>query len=155
MLANNIILLLVIAAILNYFVITKIIYFLAPTIPKGKFPNKIYGKNNCTRIADNQNRGYGMEPIVTDTPINEVQLILKTIIERMPRTTIVNEKEGFLHSVQLTPFFRFHDDIFIKIFLEDKKTTIWFQSQSRLGLYDFLINERRIKHIYKNVKKSL
>ena len=155
MLANNIILLLVIAAILNYFVITKIIYVLAPTIPKGKFPNKIYGKNNCTRIADNQNRGYGMEPIVTDTPINEVQLILKTIIERMPRTTIVNEKEGFLHSVQLTPFFRFHDDIFIKIFLEDKKTTIWFQSQSRLGLYDFLINERRIKHIYKNVKKSL
>tara|TARA_B100000586_G_scaffold268084_1_gene243911 strand:+ start:980 stop:1447 length:468 start_codon:yes stop_codon:yes gene_type:complete len=155
MLANNIILLLVIAAILNYFVITKIIYFLAPTIPKGKFPNKIYGKNNCTRIADNQNRGYGMEPIVTDTPINEVQLILKTIIERMPRTTIVNEKEGFLHSVQLTPFFRFHDDIFIKIFLEDKKTTIWFQSQSRLGLYDFLINERIIKHIYKNVKKSL
>ena len=155
MLANKIIILLVIATMLNYFVITKIIYFLAPTIPKGKFPNKIYGKNNCTRIADNQNRGYGMEPIVTDTPINEVQLILKTIIERMPRTTIVNEKEGFLHSVQLTPFFRFHDDIFIKIFLEDKKTTIWFQSQSRLGLYDFLINERRIKHIYKNVKKSL
>ena len=155
MLANNIIILLIIATMLHYLVITKIIYFLAPTIPKDKFPNKIYGKNNCTRIADNQNRGYGMKPIVTDTPINEVQLILKTIIKKMSRATIINEREGFIHFVQSTPFFRFHDDIFIKLFLEDKKTTIWFQSQSRLGLYDFLINEKRVEHLYNNVKKSL
>ena len=66
---------------------------------------------------------------------------------------IITEKEGFLHFVQITPLFRFYDDLFIKIFVKDGMTNVWLQSQSRLGLYDLLVNERRIKHIYFELKK--
>ena len=71
----------------------------------------------------------------------------------MPQMKTVTEKDGFLHFVQITPLFRFYDDLFIKIFTNEEKTTIWLQSQSRLGLYDLLVNEKRIKHIYFKLKK--
>ena len=69
----------------------------------------------------------------------------------MQRVKIINERKGFIHFVQITPFFRFYDDIFVKIFRSDKKTNIWFQSQSRLGLYDLNVNERRVQEIHKKI----
>ena len=66
---------------------------------------------------------------------------------------IVTEKEGFLHFVQITPLFRFYDDLFVKIFTKGEETIIWLQSQSRLGLHDLLVNEKRIKEIYLELKK--
>ena len=62
----------------------------------------------------------------------------------MQRTKIITDNAGFIHFVQITPLFRFHDDIFIKRYLEDNKTNIWLQSQSRLGLHDLIVNERRL-----------
>ena len=88
-----------------------------------------------------------------DLSKKEVQSIVKDIVNNMPQMKTVTEKDGFLHFVQITPLFRFYDDLFIKIFTNEEKTTIWLQSQSRLGLYDLLVNEKRIKHIYFKLKK--
>ena len=71
----------------------------------------------------------------------------------MPRTEIVAEKNGFMHFVQITPLFRFYDDIFVKLFTENGKTNVWLQSQSRLGLHDLMVNEKRVKHIYSKLKE--
>ncbi|OIR23418.1 MAG: hypothetical protein BEU00_02950 [Marine Group III euryarchaeote CG-Epi3] len=150
---STIILILLAIAIIGYVIMINLIYYLAPTIPRENFPAKRFGKNNCTRIADNPNRGKDMKPIITNLSENEVQIIVKDIIAKMPRMKIITEKEGFLHFVQITPLFRFYDDLFIKIFVKDGMTNVWLQSQSRLGLYDLLVNERRIKHIYFELKK--
>lgn len=150
---STIILILLAISIIGYVFMINVIYYLAPTIPRENFPSKRFGKNNCTRIADNPNRGKGMEPIVTDLSKKEVQSIVKDIVNNMPQMKTVTEKDGFLHFVQITPLFRFYDDLFIKIFTNEEKTTIWLQSQSRLGLYDLLVNEKRIKHIYFKLKK--
>ena len=133
----------------------NVIYYLAPTIPRENFPSKRFGKNTCTRIAENPNRGKNMNPIVTNLTINKIQNNLKNIIINMQRVKIINEKKGFIHFTQITPFFRFYDDIFIRIFESNGKTNVWFQSQSRLGLYDFQINEKRVKFLFNELKKLI
>jgi len=150
---SSIILILLAIVIIGYVIMINLIYYIAPTIPRSNFPSKRFGKNNCTRIADNPNRGKGMKPIITDLSEKEVQIITKNIINEMPRMSMVTEKKGFMHFVQITPLFRFYDDIFVKIFTKEGKTNIWLQSQSRLGLHDLLVNEKRIKEIYLNLKK--
>ena len=146
-------LLLLFIAIVGYLSMINVIYYLSPTVPKDFFPKKSFGKNNCTRIAENPNRGNGMKPLITSLSVKNVQKNAKDIIMKMPRTKIVTEKVGFMHFVQITPFFRFYDDIFIKLFTKDGKTNVWLQSQSRIGLHDLMVNERRIKSIYSRLKK--
>ena len=150
---NLIILVLSTIAIVAYLIMVNIIYYLSPTVPKDDFPKGRFGKNNCTRIAENPNRGEGMKPLITSSSLEETQENAKNVIMNMPRTNIVTEKNGFMHFVQITPVFRFYDDIFVKLFIEDGKTTVWLQSQSRLGLHDLMVNERRIKHIYSKLKE--
>ena len=150
---NLIILTLLAITIVGYLFIINLIYYLSPTVPRDIFPKKRFGKNNCTRIAENPNRGEGMKPLITSFSVREVQENAKNIIISMPRTEIVTEKKGFMHFVQITPLFRFYDDIFVKLFTVDGKTNVWLQSQSRLGLHDLMVNEKRIKHIYSKLKE--
>ena len=152
---NEIIILFLIAIPSGYFVMINVIYYLAPTVKCEEFPKKRFGKNNCTRIAENPNRGRNMNPIVTNLTINKIQNNLKNIINNMQRVKIINEKKGFIHFTQITPFFRFYDDIFVRIFESNGKTNVWFQSQSRLGLYDFQINEKRVKFLFNELKKLI
>ena len=150
---NLIILTLLAITIVGYLFMINAIYYLSPTVPRDIFPKKRFGKNNCTRIAENPNRGEGMKPLITSFSVREVQENAKNIIISMPRTEIVTEKKGFMHFVQITPLFRFYDDIFVKLFTVDGKTNVWLQSQSRLGLHDLMVNEKRIKHIYSKLKE--
>ena len=150
---NLIILALLVITIVGYLVMINVIYYLSPTVPRNVFPKKRFGRNNCTRIAENPNRGKGMKPLITPYSIDEVQENIKNVITSMPRTKIVTEKNGFIHFVQITPLFRFYDDIFVKLFTVNGKTNVWLQSQSRLGLHDLMVNEKRIKHIYSKLKQ--
>jgi uncharacterized protein (DUF1499 family) len=64
---------------------------------------------------------------------------------------IINENLGFIHAIDVTPFLRFYDDIAIKLFEQEGKTIVWMQSQSRLGYYDFQVNEKRIQELHKKI----
>jgi len=152
---NSIIILCLILIAFSYFFMINIIYYLAPTLKYEEFPKKRFGRNNCTRVADKPNRGKNMKPIVTNLTIDDIQKNIKEIINNMQKIKIIRERNGFLHFIQITPFFRFYDDIFVKIFENNGKTTVWFQSQSRLGLYDFQANEKRVEFLYTELKKLI
>ena len=64
---------------------------------------------------------------------------------------VINENVGFIHATDVTPFFRFYDDLAIKLFEQEGKTIVWMQSQSRLGYYDFQVNEKRIQELHKKI----
>ena len=105
---------------------------------------------NCP-VADVNTRGYGLKPISTkDNPILAQNNIAKILTEKT-KMRILHSKEGFIHAVDITPFFRFHDDVAIKIFENDGMTTIWLHSQSRLGIYDLKVNERRVQSLHKMI----
>ena len=136
--------------LIGYIATICTIYFLSPTKKWDKFPEKCSVKTKCTRVADYNNRGYGLKPIETKESIENLQEKITKIIEAKPRMKIVKEENGFIHAIDITPFFRFYDDITIKIFNDEGKTIVWMQSQSRLGLYDFQVNEKRIQELHKD-----
>ena len=144
---------LIIAAVVltGYLVMINVIYLLAPTKTWNTFPEKCNVKTKCTRVADSNNRGYGLKPPNFDKDIKYVEKEITKIIESKPRMKIVNQQDGFIHAVGITPFFRFYDDIAIKIFQDSGKTTIWIQSQSRLGYYDLQVNEKRVQMLHKEI----
>jgi len=130
-----------------------VIYFLAPTKKWDEFPKKCNNRTNCTRVANNNNRGHGLRPIVLENNLENLQRKIIQIINTKPRMKVINEKKGFIHAIDITSFFRFYDDIAIKIFKKGEKTEIWLQSQSRLGYYDLLVNENRIQILHSEISK--
>ena len=138
-------------AILAYVGMINVIYFLAPTKKWTEFPKKCNIKTKCTRVAESNTRGYGLKPIELEYEIDYIQKEIIKIIETKPRMKIINERLGFIHATDVTPFFRFYDDIAIKIFEDNGKAIIWLQSQSRLGYYDFQVNEKRIQALHQKI----
>ena len=141
----------VILVLVGYLFMINFIYFLSPNKKWESFPERCKIKTKCTRVADTNNRGYGLKPIEIKDSIHNVQKKIIAIINSKPRMKIINQKEGFIHAIDVTPFFRFYDDIAIKIFQEEDKAKIWMQSQSRLGLHDLGVNEKRIKILHKEM----
>ena len=138
-------------SIVAYIGMINVIYFLAPTRKWSEFPKKCNIKTKCTRVAESNTRGYGLKPIELEYDIDYIQKKIIEIIETKPRMKIINESLGFIHATDVTPFFRFYDDIAIKIFEDKGKAVIWLQSQSRLGYYDFQVNEKRIQTLHQKI----
>ena len=138
-------------SIIAYVGMINVIYFLAPNKKWTEFPKKCNIKTKCTRVAESNTRGYGLKPINLEYSIDYVQKEIIKIIETKPRMKIINDSSGFIHATDVTPFFRFYDDIAIKIFEDNGKAIIWLQSQSRLGYYDFQVNEKRIQALHQKI----
>ena len=137
--------------IIGYLIMINVIYFLSPNKKWEEFPKKCSYSTKCTRVADENTRGYGLKPIsITENP-NTVQEKIVKILNEKTKMTILNDSNGFIHAVDITPFFRFHDDVAIRIFDSEGSTTIWLQSQSRLGIYDLNVNENRIQSLHKKI----
>ena len=137
--------------IVAYIGMINVIYFLAPNKKWIEFPKKCHIKTKCTRVAESNTRGYGLKQIELEYSIDHIQKEIIKIIETKPRMKIINERLGFIHATDVTPFFRFYDDIAIKIFEENDKAVVWLQSQSRLGYYDFQVNEKRIQKLHQTI----
>ena len=141
----------ILSFIVGYLLIVNFIYFLSPNKKWNEFPKKCLNSTKCTRVADVNIRGYGLKPIPTkENPILVQESIEKMLTEKT-KMRILNSKEGFIHAVDITPFFRFHDDVAIKIFETEDITNIWLHSQSRLGIYDLKVNEKRIQLLHKRI----
>ena len=141
----------ILGSIFGYLLIINFIYFLSPNKKWNEFPKRCSNSTKCTRVADVNTRGYGLKPISTkDNPILTQDKIVKKLTEKT-KMRILHSKEGFIHAVDITPFFRFHDDIAIKIFKTEDITTIWLHSQSRLGIFDLNVNERRVQTLHKMI----
>jgi|TARA_B100000959_G_scaffold172950_1_gene181084 uncharacterized protein (DUF1499 family) len=141
--------LILLLSLIGYIVMIGLISLLSPTKIWDSFPKKCAVKTKCTRVADYNCRGYNLKPIVIEESVNSVQKKIMEIIYSKPRMKIINENVGFIHATDVTPFFRFYDDLAIKIFEQEGKTIVWMQSQSRLGYYDFQVNEKRIQQLHK------
>ena len=148
---SRIIIALFLISIVAYIGMINVIYLLAPNKKWTEFPKKCNIKTKCTRVAESNTRGYGLKPIELEYSVDHVQKEIIKIIETKPRMKIINDRTGFIHAIDVTPFFRFYDDIAIKIFEENDKAVIWLQSQSRLGYYDFQVNEKRIQTLHQKI----
>ena len=148
---SRIIIALFLMSIVAYIGMINVIYFLAPNKKWSEFPKKCNIKTKCTRVAESNTRGYGLKPIELKYSVDHVQKEIIKIIETKPRMKIITDRAGFIHATDVTPFFRFYDDVAIKISEDKGKAVIWLQSQSRLGYYDFQVNEKRIQKLHRKI----
>jgi uncharacterized protein (DUF1499 family) len=77
----------------------------------------------------------------------EAKEALKTIIQSLPRTKLVEEDETYLHYEFTSLLLRFVDDV--EFLFDDDAKTIHFRSASRTGHSDFGVNRRRMEEIRK------
>jgi uncharacterized protein (DUF1499 family) len=101
---------------------------------------------NCVSSQSPGER-HGMEAIPYATTMNEARGRLRKIIQGMERSTIVTEREDYLHVEFRSAIFRFVDDV--EFYLDDSRKLIHFRSASRTGNYDFGVNRRRMETIRK------
>ncbi len=141
----------ILSSTFGYLLIINFIYFLSPNKKWNEFPEKCSNSTKCSRVADVNTRGYGLKPISTKEDPILAQENIENMLTEKTKMRILNSKEGFIHAVDITPFFKFHDDIAIKIFTTEDITTIWLHSQSRLGIFDLNVNERRVQSLHKMI----
>lgn len=77
---------------------------------------------------------------------------LEKVVRSMPRTRIVTATDTWLHAVCRTRLFRFRDDLEFRYSPEDG--VVHVRSASRVGLYDFGVNRRRVERVRKAGKPS-
>ena len=75
---------------------------------------------------------------------------IQEIINRMPRTTIVEATDQYLHVTFKSGLWGFIDDLELKLDLQTQIIAI--RSASRTGSYDLGVNRRRVEDLRKKLK---
>ncbi|MCX5834219.1 MAG: DUF1499 domain-containing protein [Deltaproteobacteria bacterium] len=99
---------------------------------------------NCVSSQSPGGR-HGMEAIPYTMSGNEAKGRLRNIIKGMEGSSIVSEKDDYIHAEYCSALFRFVDDV--EFYLDDTRKLIHFRSASRVGYYDFGVNRKRMEAI--------
>lgn len=99
---------------------------------------------NCVSSQSPGDR-HRMEAIPYAATAKEAKGRLRDIIKGMDGSTIVSEKDDYIHAEYRSAIFRFVDDV--EFYLDEKRKLIHFRSASRVGSYDFGVNRKRMEAI--------
>ena len=110
---------------------------------------------NCVSSQANQNDDvHYVEPLTvppdSDLPIKEVTEKLKDVVEAMPRTKLIEQKDNYLRFEFITTILRFVDDV--EFYVTDDK--IHVRSASRIGRSDLGANRKRVEAIREKWKNA-
>jgi uncharacterized protein (DUF1499 family) len=106
---------------------------------------------NCvsSRATDDSRR---VEPFPCATSCEETLKRLQEILESMPRTSIVNASEGYLHVTFTTPLLRFVDDL--ELLASPEEGVLHVRSASRVGTWDLGVNRRRVEDLRRRLARQ-
>ncbi len=124
-----------------------LVWVAAPTLGFEEYPTQCpEDSQNCSRIAPNPYRATGEQGIIVNASKAEVMSEIISWIESQPRTELITESEdvGYIHSVFRSFTIRFPDDMLFHVECENGSAVIWAHSQSRIGVYDFMVNDNRV-----------
>ena len=103
------------------------------------------GKNpNCVSTEETR-EAWKIDPIRFEGSAVEAQQKFLRVLSEMPRTTILEEGDGFLRVRFRTLIFRFPD--FADFVFDGEAHLIRFRSRARYGRRDFGVNRKRIEEI--------
>lgn len=119
----------------------------------GMKPEKLEACPNTPNCVNSQETGFhSVEPfIISNTGKSNWNDIVAVVIA-MPRTTVVENTDGYLHVEVSTAVFHFTDDL--ELLLNSNGKTIDIRSASRLGLSDLGANSRRVESLRKVLKNQ-
>lgn len=88
---------------------------------------------------------HGMEPIPYTGTQAEAQAKLMTIINDLPRATVITEQPGYVYVETRSPTMGFPDDV--EFVFDDDNKQIQFRSAARMGRDDLNKNRERMEAI--------
>jgi len=103
-------------------------------------------KPNCVSTQSHGER-LAIRPLLFDGDREQTIAHLKTIINSLPRSTIVSETPNYIHAEFRSLVFRFVDDV--EFYVDDESKVIHFRSASRVGHSDLGVNRARMEQIRK------
>ena len=110
---------------------------------------------NCVSTQSTNPDNY-LEPLPYATNADKSRSIIRSVIESMPRSNIVEEKKHYIHAEFRSLIFRFVDDV--EFLFHEEEKMIHFRSASRTGYSDFGVNRRRMQRIsdhYLEIHKNI
>ena len=123
-------------------------------MPAGKRPSNLGvregrlapcpGKPNCVCSQDESSKHRIEALTFTDTP-QAAMLRLKEILANMPRTTLIDEQEGYLYFECKSKIMGYVDDL--EFHCEPVEKVIHVRSASRIGYSDLGVNRKRVEAI--------
>lgn len=137
--------------VIVYFTTTLIVIpFISPDPVITSFPSSCPKPNNCTRIADTNNREPNVKPPVLNATISQVD---QAVSDWAGGQTILYNTSTFFHIRWTMLLTGFRDDVMILLKpTGSNQTTVWIQSQSRLGEWDFNTNTNRVNGFLERVE---
>jgi uncharacterized protein (DUF1499 family) len=106
---------------------------------------------NCVQSFDETDESHYQSPLpLINGSTQESMEALVAAVNSMPRTEIISQESNYLHVTYTTAVFRFVDDVEFLIGPE----YVDFRSSSRLGYYDFGVNNRRMKAFRKEYEEQ-
>ena len=88
---------------------------------------------------------HGMAPWSYSDNQAEAKQRMVNIINGMPRSTIVEQSDDYIHAEFRSRIFRFVDDV--EVFFDDANKTAHFRSAARMGHSDMGVNRNRMTEI--------
>lgn len=106
---------------------------------------------NCVSSGAGDTR-HTIAPLSYNGNREEAIARLKKVLSGMKRTTIVAEKEDYLHAEAKSLIFRFVDDV--EFYFPSAEKVIHVRSASRVGYSDMGVNRERVEEIRRRFDKQ-
>ncbi|MEJ2492595.1 MAG: DUF1499 domain-containing protein [Desulfuromonadales bacterium] len=106
---------------------------------------------NCVS-SDADNSDHKVAPIRFNIPPEAAWELLIDQVNRMPRTTIVEQTPRYLHVTCRSQVFGFVDDL--TFHLRPEQGVIALRSAARTGYYDFGVNRKRVETLRKTLQQK-
>ena len=105
----------------------------------------------CSRLAPNPHRSTGETELrFSNTSLLLISNSINSWISENEFTDEVSRNEGIkleIHIVVKTKWMRFADDVFVHVECDGDDAIVWIHSESRVGISDVGLNEKRIDEI--------
>jgi len=112
-----------------------------PVRPEGNRLPDCPGSPNCVNSQDSD-ADHRVEPLAFDGDPDQAWARLREVVLAMPRTTLVDSDDRYMHVVFRTAILRFSDDV--QLMLDEGARVIHLRSASRLGYSDMGANRKRV-----------
>lgn len=106
---------------------------------------------NYVCSQDGTSRFHYIEPLPCGETPERTFARVKALLEKMPRTVILEATDEYIHVLCRTPVFRFPDDLRCLLCTQDR--AIHVGSQSRYGFYDLGVNRRRVERLRRRLQR--
>jgi uncharacterized protein (DUF1499 family) len=100
--------------------------------------------NNCVVSLGGDDK-HAIDPIEYHVNRNKAREILQKVLTVVPRTSVIEETDNYIHATSTSRIFKFVDDV--EFYFPNDENVIHLRSASRIGESDLGVNRRRVEQI--------